>query len=160
MSRVSGTSATGESRHTRKKTLDVIPNTRCILDFGRIICVSPQATAAAQMPKAHAFAMTQGYMRLLRTTVGAFGILIALLTFLPVFLQTTATAAAQMPKAHCRISSISVYTPIDVIRTSEVEITCSLAEKSYRIFQRKKTSGRSFPRDSGDADDPAFFRTP
>lgn len=37
-----------------------------------------------------AFAMTQGYMRLLRTTVGAFGILIALLTFLPVFLQTTA----------------------------------------------------------------------
>lgn len=35
-----------------------------------------------------AFAATQGYLRLLRTTVGAFGIIVALVTFLPVFLQT------------------------------------------------------------------------
>ena len=35
-----------------------------------------------------AFAATQGYLRLLRTTVGAFGIIVALMTFLPVFLQT------------------------------------------------------------------------
>lgn len=35
-----------------------------------------------------AFAATQGYMKLLKTTVGAFGILAALLTFLPIFLQT------------------------------------------------------------------------
>ena len=36
-----------------------------------------------------AFSATQGYLRLLKTTVGVFGILVALLTFLPVFLQTT-----------------------------------------------------------------------
>lgn len=36
-----------------------------------------------------AFTATQGYMKLLKTTVGAFGILVALMTFLPVFLQTT-----------------------------------------------------------------------
>ncbi|MFR4988848.1 stage III sporulation protein AE [Anaerotruncus colihominis] len=35
-----------------------------------------------------AFVATQGYMKLLKTTVGAFGILAALLTFLPVLLQT------------------------------------------------------------------------
>lgn len=36
-----------------------------------------------------AFIATQGYMRLLKTTVGVFGVLVALMTFLPVFLQTT-----------------------------------------------------------------------
>lgn len=35
-----------------------------------------------------AFSATQGYMRLLKTSVGAFGILAALMTFLPIFLQT------------------------------------------------------------------------
>ena len=35
-----------------------------------------------------AFVATQGYMKLLKTTVSAFGILAALLTFLPVLLQT------------------------------------------------------------------------
>ncbi len=35
-----------------------------------------------------AFVATQGYLRLLKATVGVFGILIALMTFLPVFLQT------------------------------------------------------------------------
>ena len=35
-----------------------------------------------------AFGATQGYLRLLKATVGVFGILIALMTFLPVFLQT------------------------------------------------------------------------
>lgn len=35
-----------------------------------------------------AFSAAQGYLRLLKTTVGAFGILAALFTFLPVFLQT------------------------------------------------------------------------
>lgn len=35
-----------------------------------------------------AFAAAQGYLKLLKTSVGAFGILAALLTFLPVFLQT------------------------------------------------------------------------
>lgn len=34
-----------------------------------------------------AFIATQGYLRLLKTTVGAFGILVALMTFLPIFLQ-------------------------------------------------------------------------
>ncbi|MEM1483830.1 hypothetical protein V6615_03005 [Oscillospiraceae bacterium PP1C4] len=36
-----------------------------------------------------AFIATQGYMKLLKTTVGVFGILVAMMTFLPVFLQTT-----------------------------------------------------------------------
>ena len=36
-----------------------------------------------------AFIATQGYMKLLKTTVGAFGILVAVMTFLPIFLQTT-----------------------------------------------------------------------
>lgn len=36
-----------------------------------------------------AFIATQGYMKLLKTTVGAFGILVALMTFLPVFIQTS-----------------------------------------------------------------------
>lgn len=35
-----------------------------------------------------AFMATQGYMKLLKTTVGAFGLVVALLTFLPIFLQT------------------------------------------------------------------------
>lgn len=35
-----------------------------------------------------AFSATQGYLKLLKTSVGAFGILAALLTFLPIFLQT------------------------------------------------------------------------
>lgn len=35
-----------------------------------------------------AFVATQGYMKLLKTTVGVFGILVAAATFLPVFLQT------------------------------------------------------------------------
>ena len=35
-----------------------------------------------------AFSTTQGYMRLLKTAVGAFGILAAALTFLPILLQT------------------------------------------------------------------------
>lgn len=36
-----------------------------------------------------AFAATQGYMKLLKATVGVFGTLVAALTFLPIFLQTT-----------------------------------------------------------------------
>lgn len=36
-----------------------------------------------------AFAATQGYMKLLKATVGVFGTLVASLTFLPIFLQTT-----------------------------------------------------------------------
>lgn len=35
-----------------------------------------------------AFVVTQGYMKLLKASVGAFGILAALMTFLPIFLQT------------------------------------------------------------------------
>ena len=37
---------------------------------------------------ADAMVAAQGYMKLLKTTVGAFGILAALMTFLPIFLQT------------------------------------------------------------------------
>lgn len=36
-----------------------------------------------------AFVATQGYMKLLKATVGAFGTLVAALTFLPIFLQTS-----------------------------------------------------------------------
>lgn len=36
-----------------------------------------------------AFTATQGYMKLLKATVGVFGTLVAALTFLPIFLQTT-----------------------------------------------------------------------
>ena len=35
-----------------------------------------------------AFVATQGYMKLLKTTVGVFGVLVAAMTFLPILLQT------------------------------------------------------------------------